>query len=74
MKCPECGQEMKKGFVEARTAGSLLNTGTIVNWYPDDQKGKVFIKRHAVSLPIDTEGWYCEDCMQVVAIFQQKFL
>lgn len=74
MKCPDCGCEMKKGFVEARNAGSLLNTTTTVRWYPQDQRDKVFIRKNAVSLPIDTEGWYCDDCMQVVAVFQQKFM
>lgn len=73
MKCPICGKELEEGFVEARHAASLTNSGTMVTWYPKDQRGKLF-KRHSVTLPIDAEGWYCDTCMQVFAVFEQKTL
>jgi PHP family Zn ribbon phosphoesterase len=44
MKCPECGNELKKGVVEAKNAGNLTQSLTIVNWYPEEYKGK-FIKK-----------------------------
>lgn len=73
MKCPECGKELRKGFVEARNAGSLTNSLTMVTWYSEENRGKL-LKKHPVSLPIDGEGWYCCDCMKVFAVFEQKSL
>ena len=40
MKCPECGNECKKGFVEIRDAGSLLQSLTTATWFPEENKGK----------------------------------
>lgn len=65
---------MQKGFVQSRTAGSLLNSGTVVNWYPESQREKHLIKKGRISLPIDAEAWYCWDCMKVIAVYQQKTL
>ena len=45
MRCPECGNECKKRFVEIKDA---------------------------VKLQIKAEGYYCEECMKVFAVFEEK--
>ena len=40
MKCPECGNECKKGFLEVKDAGSLTQALAMVNWYPEENVGK----------------------------------
>ena len=71
MKCPYCNNEMREGMVEVRHAGSLLNTMTMVNWIPDE-KSKKKLFRKAVNLSLDAEGYYCEECMKVVAVFDER--
>lgn len=71
MKCPYCGEEMKQGVVEARHAGSLMDSLTTVAWVPEDERKKL-IRKHAVSLRINGEGWYCETCMKAVAVFEER--
>jgi hypothetical protein len=70
MICPECGAEMKEGKVEARGAGSILQMTTTVTFVPQEDQGK-WIRRHAISLKIDGEGYYCETCMKVFASFEE---
>ena len=57
MKCPECGKECRKGFIEAKEIGSITQFFTSVIWYPEDLHG---------------EGWYCDECMKVFAAFAEK--
>ena len=33
MICPECGRELEKGIIEAKDAGSLMQSLTMVCWY-----------------------------------------
>ena len=33
MICPECGRELEKGIIEAKDAGSLTQSLTMVCWY-----------------------------------------
>lgn len=75
MKCPECGKECPKGVVEAQDMGILTQLTTqlttLLSWCPDDQKGK-FIKKGVVNLKLYGEGYYCDECMKVFAVFQEK--
>ena len=36
MKCPVCGNEFKKGVIEAKDAGSLTQSLTMLTWYPEE--------------------------------------
>lgn len=69
MKCTECVNEMKKGIVEVRD-GHLLPQA-VVSWCPEEEKGK-FIRKHAISLNLKAEGYYCDECMKVIAIFEER--
>lgn len=71
MNCPKCGKEMRTGFVEAKSTGSLTQAFTQVTWYPEEYKGK-FIKREPVTLSLQAEGQYCDECMTVFASFNQR--
>lgn len=71
MKCPECGNNCEKGFVEIKDAGSLTQALTMATWYPEENKGKK-IKKDGVSLQIKAEAYYCDECMKVFAIFEEK--
>ncbi len=51
--------------------GSLTQLTTLLSWCPDDQKGK-FIKKGVVNLKLHGEGYYCDECMKVFAVFQEK--
>ena len=42
MKCPECGNEMERGFLEVKDTASLTQRDTMAIWYPEDEKGKFF--------------------------------
>lgn len=70
-KCPFCNGELKEGIVETLTAGSLLNTNTLVRFFPKDEENKM-IKRNAIQLRISGNGYYCEECMKVIAVFEEK--
>lgn len=72
MKCPECGNEMKKGVIQVKDAGSITQSLTMVSWYPEDDTGKI-VKRDRVSLPLRAEGYYCDECMKVYGIFEEKY-
>lgn len=72
MKCPECGNECRKGVIEAKSAGSLTQSLTMLEWYPEEYKGK-FMKKERVNLKLSSEGYYCDECMKVYAAFQEKY-
>ena len=71
MKCPICNNEIKKGIVEVRNAGSFTNSLTMVNWYSDKEQNKNF-GRKGVNLRLNAEGYYCDECMKVFAAFDEK--
>ena len=72
MKCPECGNKMREGFVEVKEAGSLTQRDTMVTWYPEEERGKMF-KKDGVSLWLKADGYYCDQCMKVIAIFDERY-
>ncbi len=71
MNCPGCGKEMRKGFAEAKNAGSLTQSLTQVVWYPEAYREK-HIRRDAVELGLKAEGYYCDECMKVFAVFEEN--
>ena len=71
MNCPKCGNEMKKGVIEAKNAGSITQWSTVMLWYPDNYKGKI-IKKDTVNLRVRAEGYYCNECMKVYAVFEEN--
>jgi hypothetical protein len=72
VKCPECGNKLKKGVVEAKSAGSLTQSLTMVSWYPEEYKGKL-VRKDIVHLKLTADGYYCDECMKVYAAFEEKF-
>ena len=54
MKCPVCGNEFKKGVIEAKDAGSLTQSLTMLTWYPEEYKGKLVKKYHQSQIE---DGW-----------------
>lgn len=71
-KCPFCNGHLKQGVVEAMTAGSLLNTNTLVRFFDKEDENKI-IKKSAIKLNIRGEGHYCEECMKVITVFNEKY-
>lgn len=71
MKCPECGKELQKGIIEAQDAKSLTQMTTMVTWYPEEEKRK-WIRKGAINLRLKGEGYYCDECMKVFSIFEEK--
>ena len=71
MKCPECGNELKKGVIEAKDAGSLSQSLTMLTWYPEEYKSKL-VKKNIINLRLKTDGYYCDECMKVYAAFEEK--
>lgn len=71
MKCPVCGNEFKKGVIEAKDAGSLTQSLTMLTWYPEEYKGKL-VKKNTINLRLKTDGYYCDECMMVYAAFEEK--
>ena len=71
MKCPECGNELKKGVIEAKDAGSLSQSLTMLTWYPEEYKRKL-VKKNIINLRLKTDGCYCDECMKVYAAFEEK--
>lgn len=71
MKCPVCGNVCRKGIIKAREVGSLTQFYTELNWYPEEEKNKL-IKSGTVDLDICGEGYYCDECMKVFAVFKEK--
>ena len=72
MKCPECGNDCKKGYVKAEDAGSFTQLFTQLLFFPEEEKKKL-IKRGAVRLNLRSqEAYYCDECMKVFAVFEEK--
>ena len=71
MKCPECGNELKKGVIEAKDAGSLSQSLTMLTWYPEEDTRKL-VKKNIINLRLKTDGYYCDECMKVYAAFEEK--
>ena len=71
MECPECGNPMKMGVIEAKDAGSLTQSLTMLTWYPAEYKGKL-IKKETINLRLKADGYYCDECMKVFAAFEEK--
>ena len=71
MKCPVCGNEFKKGVIEAKDAGSLAQSLTMLTWYPEEYKGKL-VKKNTINLRLKADGYYCDECMKVYAAFEEK--
>lgn len=69
MKCPFCSKEMKSGGV--KVIDSMLNIFNNVVWYPEEELKKK-VKKNYVNLKFNAEGYYCDECMKVVSIFDQK--
>ena len=61
MKCPECGKECRKGFIEAKEIGSITQFFTSVIWYPEDEKDK-WIRNNTVHLSHPSEFNDPYDC------------
>ncbi|MGN0365945.1 MAG: PF20097 family protein [Suilimivivens sp.] len=55
-KCPECRNKLKKGVIEAKDAGSLNQSLTMLTWYPEEYKGKLG-KKNTINL-----GWKEDGC------------
>ena len=71
MKCPECGKECRKGFIEAKNGGSITQLFTSMLWCPEDENGTK-LKKETVDLKLHGEGWYCDECMKIFASFAEK--
>ena len=67
MKCPECGKECKKGEIYGR----MRHIYTALDWYPEEESNYPFYKE-PVRLSLQGEGYYCEDCMIVFAVFEEE--
>ena len=52
MKCPVCGNELKKGVIEAKDVGSLTQSLTMLTWYPEKYKGKLVKKKFINDQPM----------------------
>lgn len=66
MSCPRCGKEMRKGFLETSDDGRIFfNTSThasIMIWYPEESKGKLFKKKGVIEFSNIAEAFYCDGC------------
>ncbi len=69
MNCPECGKEMEFGQVQA--IDGALNILNQIIWYPEEDLNKR-IKKNGISLRLKAEAYYCNECMKVVSIFDEK--
>lgn len=72
MKCPYCGKEMKNGKVKVGdTIGNLFKAGEVVTYIPEEESGKL-LPNNTLNLDINAEGYYCDDCKKVVAVFGER--
>jgi len=72
MNCPYCGDEMKKGEVQTGSAvNRMLRSGDSVLWIPEEDCAKIIPKK-TINLATVAEGYYCEQCVKVVAIFDER--
>lgn len=61
---------MKQGVVRVTTAGSFTNSEAMVTWYGEEDKNKILKK--GINLSLEAEGYYCEECMEVIACFEER--
>ena len=71
-KCPFCNGALKKGKIEVIDAKTLFNTGTFVNFVPEEDEGK-FVRKNAISLRQKADGYYCDECVQYFGLFKQRY-
>ena len=71
MKCPDCGYEMKHGYVKARKVASIMSYDVSLMWYSDEDKGKLF-KLNCEELEHKGKGYYCEHCKKAFACFKKS--
>lgn len=71
LKCPLCGGNLESGIIEAVNCTSLLNTNTVVVFYPEAEKTK-FIRKNSASLNIKTKGFHCVKCDKYIGIFDKR--
>lgn len=73
MKCPYCGEDMTRGFVELRESLDVFNLGigTTISWMPEDERKKI-VRKNAVNLNTKGEGYYCERCRKAVAVLDER--
>ena len=69
MECLYCSRKMQKGGV--KVIDTTLNIFNNVVWYPE-QDLKKKIKKSGVNLNFNAEGYYCDECMKIVSIFNEK--
>lgn len=69
MECPNCGKEMEFGGVKVMD-NKIISSSNVV-WYPQEELDK-FYKRDYVELELKADGFYCDECMKVVAVFNQR--
>lgn len=69
MKCPYCGNEMQTGGV--RVIDTMFNMFNSVVWYPEEELKKK-VKKNYVNLAFKGDGYYCDECMKVISIFDEK--
>ena len=43
----------------------------MATWYPEESKGKIG-KKGSVKLQLKAEGYYCDECMKVYSVFEEK--
>ena len=70
MKCPECGNECRKGMLKAVNEERMENANVIMAWYPE----KIAVKKSidGMNLGSQVEGYYCETCGKVFAVMSEK--
>ena len=72
MKCPYCKIEMKKGEVQiGDILQAKLKCGIPVLWIAEEDCKKL-LPKETVSLSNVGEGYYCEMCEKVVAVFEKE--
>ena len=69
MNCPYCLKEMKKGGVKVIDTSNNMYSSVL--WYPEEELNRK-IKINWVELDFKAEGYYCDECMKVVSIFEEK--
>ena len=72
MKCPYCENVMEKGEVQVGDMFQVfLKSGGPVLWVPQKDCKKI-LPQKTVSLIGNAEGYYCDRCAKVVAIFDKR--
>lgn len=70
MKCPECGNECRKGVITFQHIERSLPFHTTMNWYADS-KSIDDTKKEMANLYNQGDGFYCDECMKVYAVFEE---